>query len=97
MRGFLAAVEARRLAEHEQRIVETPYFELPAVRVPHEPLGPKGETRREREAREMESRIARVRQMRSLGMTYPAIAAATGMTERQARHAGIRGRQRDER
>ncbi len=30
MKGFLAAVEARVLAEHEQRVIETPYSQLPA-------------------------------------------------------------------
>lgn len=92
MKRFLDAVERRLLVEHETRIVETPYSNLPVVRVPHEPLGPKGETEREREAREMKLRIARVKQMRSLGMTYHAIAASTGLTERQARLAGSRGR-----
>lgn len=95
MKGFLAAVELRRLAEHEQRIVETPFEELPAVRT-REPLGPKGETRREREAREMAVRIARVKELRREGMSYQAIADASGLTERQVRLAGIRGLDRDD-
>lgn len=96
MKGFLAAVELRLLAEREQRITETPFEELPATRRTREPLGPKGETRHEREAREMAARIARVRELRAEGMSYQAIAEASGLTERQVRLAGIRGLDRDE-
>lgn len=89
MRGFLAAVEARRLAEHEQCIVETPYKELPALASGARARAGKlrGVTERQMAREEVLARGKRVVELREMGERFADIRALLGCTERQARHA----------
>lgn len=85
MRRFLEAVEARRLAEHEARIVASDFAELQVVREPK--LKPAPGQRRKEEHEAFLARAARVAKLRARGLEMAAICALTGLTERQVRYA----------
>ena len=89
MKGFLAAVEARRLAEHEARIVETPYSQLPRLASGAAARAGKllGKTERQLSREEVLARGKRVVELREMGERFADIRALLGCTERQARHA----------
>ena len=89
MRGFLAAVESRVLREHEARIVETPYKQLPALASGARARAGKlrGVTERQMAREEVLARGKRVVELREMGERFADIRALLGCTERQARHA----------
>ena len=85
MRRFLDAVERRRLAEHEARIVSADFAALPVVREPKVRPAP-GQRRRE-EHEGFLRRAARIAALRRRGATMQEICCLTGLTERQVRYA----------
>lgn len=89
MKGFLAAVEARVLAEHEQRVIETPYSQLPAYASGRAARNAKleGRTARQMTREEVLARGRRVAELRAMGEVLADIRVALRCTERQARHA----------